>query len=106
RGRIDVELEKLGRTRRVAAVVPSFLLALSLVAETDLLAAVPRHAAVHARRLTIVMIRPPPPLAPLPRSWINVIASRAALADAGVSWLYRTVIAALSARAAPASSRS
>jgi len=90
-GNVDAELKKLGRTRRIAATVPNFLLALALVAETDLIAAVPRQAAAHARGLGVVLADPPPPLAPLTRSSINLIATRAALEDAGVAWLFRVV---------------
>ncbi|HKE19320.1 MAG TPA: LysR family transcriptional regulator [Kofleriaceae bacterium] len=93
-GMVDRELRKLGRTRRVAATVPGFLLALALVAESDLLAAVPRQAAAHARRLGIVLADPPAPLAPLARSPISAIANRAALADAGVAWLLGAIVAA------------
>lgn len=41
RGSVDAVLERIGRERRVAAVVPSFLHALELLRETDLLAAFP-----------------------------------------------------------------
>jgi DNA-binding transcriptional LysR family regulator len=90
-GNVDVALKKLGRERRIAATVPNFLLALALVAETDLLVAVPRHAAAHARQLGVVLLEPPAPLAPLTRSAISVIATRAALEDAGVAWLFRVI---------------
>lgn len=90
-GRVDVELAKVGRSRRVAATVPSFLLALGLVAESDLIAAVPREAKVYARQLGIVLANPPAPLAPLASSVISVVATRAAMADAGVAWLYRAI---------------
>jgi len=86
-GAVDARLAKLGRTRRIAATVPSFLSALALVAETDLVAAVPRQSASYARRFGIVLVDPPAPLAPLMRSPVGVIATRAALADAGVAWL-------------------
>jgi DNA-binding transcriptional LysR family regulator len=91
-GNVDVELKKAGRSRRVAATVPNFLLALSLVAETDLLAAVPRGAAASAVRLGVVLADPPAPLAPLTRSSIHLVATRAAMADAGVAWLARTLV--------------
>lgn len=90
-GNVDIELKKLGRARRIAATVPNFMLALALVAETDLVAAVPRAAAEHARKLGVQLVDPPAPLAPLTRSAINVIASRAALDDAGVAWLFRMI---------------
>lgn len=91
RGNVDVALEKLGRSRRIAATVPNFLLALALVAETDLLAAVPRRAAAYARRFGVVFVNPPSPLAPLTSSSIQLIATRAALADTGVAWLSRVL---------------
>jgi DNA-binding transcriptional LysR family regulator len=86
-GNIDARLKKLGRARRVAATVPNFLFALAVVAETDLIAAVPRHAATFARRFGVVLADPPAPLAPLMRSAIQVVATRAAMADPGVAWL-------------------
>ena len=90
-GNVDVALKKLGRSRRIAATVPNFLLALALVAETDLMAAVPRQAAAYARKLGVVLTEPPAPLAPLTLSSINVIATRSALQDAGVAWLFGLV---------------
>jgi DNA-binding transcriptional LysR family regulator len=92
-GNVDVELNKLGRARRVAATVPNFMSALALVAETDLIAAVPRQAGPYAARFGVVLANPPAPLAPLGRSSINLIATKAALADAGVAWLQRTIAA-------------
>lgn len=91
-GNVDAELEALGRARRVAATVPTFMSALALVADTDLLAAVPRRAGAFAARLGIVLVSPPPPLAALGRSSISVITTKAALADAGVAWLFRTIV--------------
>lgn len=90
-GNVDVELEKLGRSRRIAATVPSFLLALAVVAESDLVVAVPRQASALARRLGVTLVDPPAPLRPLTRSSINVIATRAALSDPGVAWLFQVV---------------
>jgi DNA-binding transcriptional LysR family regulator len=91
-GNVDAELKKLGRSRRISATVPNYLLALSLVAETDLVAAVPRRAAAHARRFGVVLADPPAPLAPLARSAIQLITTRSALADAGVAWLARVLL--------------
>jgi DNA-binding transcriptional LysR family regulator len=90
-GAVDVQLRKLERSRRIAATVPNFLLALALVAETDLVGAVPRRSSIYARRFGIVLVDPPLPLSPLMRSSISVIATRAAMADAGVAWLFRAI---------------
>jgi DNA-binding transcriptional LysR family regulator len=87
-GNVDARLNELGRSRRVVATVPNFLFALSVVAETDMLAAVPRHASTYAQRFGVVLVDPPAPLSPLARSSIQVIATRAAMADRGVAWLF------------------
>lgn len=99
-GNVDVELEKLGRSRRVAATVPSFMSALVLVGSTDLLAAVPTRARAYASRFGIVLVNPPAPLAPLGRGALNLIATRSAMSDAGIAWLTST-IAGCMATAAP-----
>ncbi|MBB4002222.1 LysR substrate-binding domain-containing protein [Aurantimonas endophytica] len=59
RGSVDAALARIGRDRRVATVVPTFLQALELLHETDLLAAFPTGvlATNVATRLTS---RPPP----------------------------------------------
>ncbi len=91
-GSVDDNLKKLGRTRRVAATVPNFLFALAVVAETDLIAAVPRNTVALSERFGVVLADPPPPLAPLMRSTIQVVATRAAMADPGVAWLFGVLI--------------
>jgi DNA-binding transcriptional LysR family regulator len=94
-GNVDAALAELGRVRRVAATVPHFLSALTLVAESDLVAAVPhRHAQKYAPRLGVWLVPPPRPLAPLGRSAISALATRSAMADAGVAWLFGTLVEA------------
>jgi DNA-binding transcriptional LysR family regulator len=95
-GNVDAMLKELGRARRVSATVPNFLFALSVVAETDMIAAVPRHAATYAHRFGVVLVDPPAPLSPLARSSIQIIATRAALADRGVAWLFAVLTECMS----------
>lgn len=84
-GFVDDALGSTGRTRRVALTVPSFMLALALVASTDLLCAVPRRfAATHAARLGAASVDAPLPLGSF---GVSAIVSKAALLDAGVAWL-------------------
>jgi DNA-binding transcriptional LysR family regulator len=90
-GNVDIALRKIGRTRRVAATVPSFFVALAMVSGTDLIAAMPRQTKHYVDQFDIVLVNPPPPLAPMNRSPISVIATRAARTDAGIEWLYRTI---------------
>lgn len=54
-GHVDTVLARLGRTRRVAPTVPNCMLALSVVAETDLVTAVPQDLlAALAQRFGLV----------------------------------------------------
>jgi DNA-binding transcriptional LysR family regulator len=69
----------------VALTVPSFFMALAIVADTDLLAAVPRSfARVHGPRGGLVVTEPP--LA-LPRFQLRMIVPAGGLTDAGLAWL-------------------
>jgi DNA-binding transcriptional LysR family regulator len=87
RGFVDALLAKQRRSRRVVLTVPNFMLALSLLATSDLLAVVPRAlVTVHGSRLGIAATEPPFALGAFDPAY--VIATRAALADAGVAWLY------------------
>jgi DNA-binding transcriptional LysR family regulator len=92
-GNVDVELRKLGRARRIAVTVPNFLAALALVAETDLISAVPKFSTVYAARFGVNLVTPPPPLSPLGRASLRLVATQAAMADAGVAWLSQTMLA-------------
>jgi DNA-binding transcriptional LysR family regulator len=85
-GFIDDALAKEGRSRRVVLTVPNFMLALAVIAETDLIAALPRHlVASQARRFRLVSVEVP--LSPR-RDPICAVATRAAMMDAGVAWLF------------------
>jgi DNA-binding transcriptional LysR family regulator len=91
-GYIDRVLAEKGLSRRVALSVPSFMLALATLAETELVAAVPGSLVrVHAQRFGVASVRAPLPL----KSWqLRVIATKAAMADAGVAWLFEEVVRA------------
>ena len=85
-GFVDRVLGEQGRTRRVALTVPNFMFALALVAETDLITALPRRfAARHARRFGVVRREAPLPLG---RFRLTAIAPRVAMMDAGLAWLF------------------
>ena len=60
RGAIDPLLDELGLVRQIAVQVPSVLAAPFIVAETDLIMAVPEHAARRLQRLAPVEIYAPP----------------------------------------------
>jgi DNA-binding transcriptional LysR family regulator len=85
-GFVDDVLAKHGRSRRIALTVPNFMLALSVISETDLIAALPNtFVARHGPLLRVVSMAAP---LPLDRSRIRAIASKAALMESGVAWLF------------------
>src|SRR5262249_27591808 len=97
-GFVDVALATHGMTRRVALTAPNFILALALVADGDLLAAVPRSLfELHGARFKLGCAKPP--LA-LPGFALNAVAPKPALQDAGLRWLIET-LALVSGGAAP-----
>jgi DNA-binding transcriptional LysR family regulator len=93
-GFVDEELSQGGMARRVALTVPNFFAALSIVADTDLIAAVPRTFAAHqARRFDLTVHESP---VALPSFELHAITSRVAMSDEGVAWLIHRL-----AKAAP-----
>lgn len=87
RGFVDALLEKQKLARRVAVTVPNFMLALSLIASTELLGVVPRNLVdVHGERIGLKTVELPIALGDFDP--VYVIASRAAMLDAGVAWLF------------------
>jgi DNA-binding transcriptional LysR family regulator len=84
-GFVDVELARKGLTRRVALTVPNFNFALSVLAETEMVSALPRRfIEIHGARFNVVAVKPP--LA-LPRFAINIVLPKVAMMDAGLAWL-------------------
>ena len=86
---IDDALATRGRGRRVALTVPNSMLALFVIAETDLICAMPRRfVAMHGARFGVVSLDAPLPLG---RFHINAVASKAAMMDAGLVWLFNVI---------------
>jgi DNA-binding transcriptional LysR family regulator len=84
-GFVDSALAKQGRMRRIALTVPNFMMGLAILADTDLIAALPcRLVAMHGARFGVVSSKLP---LPLQRHDICAVASKAAMRDVGVAWL-------------------
>jgi DNA-binding transcriptional LysR family regulator len=84
-GLVDQLLESLNLSRRVALAVPNFMLALDLVAKTQLVSVLPkRFVEMHAERFAVATAKLPFDLA---ISSIQAVAPKAALMDAGLVWL-------------------
>ena len=94
-GFVDEALAKLGRARRIALAVPNFMLALALIAETDLICALPRRFVdIHRRRFGVTSTDAP---LRLPDYRIRAIAPKVAMMDAGVAWLFDRLVRVTSA---------
>lgn len=85
RGFVDDLLERHGLKRRIALTVPSFLWALAVLGETDLIAAAPRSLAQrHAARFGVSLCEPPLPIQP---DHICLVMPKAAAPDPAMKWL-------------------
>lgn len=83
---IDDVLASMGRKRRIALTVPNFMLACAIIAETDLIGALPKSlVARHGARFGVVAT--PVPLR-LRGFRIRAIAPKVAMMDAGLEWLF------------------
>jgi len=89
-GFVDNMLAKQGRSRRIALTVPGFMLALAVLAETDLVCALPRRlVAMHGTRFGVLGLEPP---LPLPNFRLEAVASKAAMADTGLKWIFERLV--------------
>lgn len=93
-GIVDIRLAEQGYSRRVALTVPNFMMALAQLAESDLIATLPRHLLErHATRFGLVTRL-------MPFRWtadpVRVVASHAAMADAGIAWLFEVLTSCIS----------
>ncbi len=85
-GFVDSALAGLGRSRRIAVTVPNFMMAMAMLADSDLVSALPRRLVEkHGGRFGLVSFEAP--LA-FPRFRLNAVATKAAMMDQGVAWLF------------------
>ena len=84
-GFIDVLLAKRGLKRRIALTVPTFMMALAHLPNSELMATLPRRLVEsHGARFGLVSAELPFKRKPDP---IQAVATRAAMMDDGVAWL-------------------
>lgn len=85
RGFMDDLLAEHGLSRRIALTVPSFLWALTVIADGDLVGTLPRTLVrTHGGRFGVTALEPPLPFG---QTRVRAVATRAAMTDAGVAWL-------------------
>lgn len=84
-GFVDAALEERGLARHVGITAPNFMFALALLAQTDLVTAIPRRfGAIHAARFGSVCTEAP---IDLPRFKLSLVTPKAAIGDSGLAWL-------------------
>lgn len=85
-GFVDMVLAEQGRARRVALTAPNFMFALAMLAESELISALP-HSFVqrHGARFGVIGVEAP---LPLQHFQVRAVASKAALMDAGLAWFF------------------
>jgi DNA-binding transcriptional LysR family regulator len=89
-GFIDRALELEGLRRRVALTVPNFMFALAVIADSNMIAALPRtFAAMHAHRFHVITKELP---ITIDKSNLNAVVPKAAMLDAGVAWLFELLL--------------
>lgn len=88
-GFVDAALAQRKMKRRVALTTPNFMFALAMLAETDLIAALPRRfVEAHAGRFGVVSAELP---LKAPRFTLALVTPKAAMKDAGIAWLAATL---------------
>lgn len=100
RGFVDDVIESQGCYRTIALTVPSFLFALAVVANSELVGTLPRTVVrEYASRFGVSAIEPPLQLG---RSQVHAVASKAARMDGAVTWLLELLERGQYERRAPA----
>lgn len=84
RGTVDEALRQLGKTRRVAAVVPQFLIGFAAVAGSDMISTAPRRVAKRHAAAFGLKLHPVP--FDLPGFEITILRHQSTTADAGLTW--------------------
>jgi DNA-binding transcriptional LysR family regulator len=91
RGIVDEVLESKGMKRHIAAVFPLFFPALATVAETDMIATLPKRLAeANAERFKLNLFPPPISIRPFP---VNAIWHKRNEKDAGLKWVVDKLVA-------------
>jgi DNA-binding transcriptional LysR family regulator len=89
RGFVDDQLAKRGQKRRIALTVPNFMMALAHLAESDMVAALPRRlVSQEAGRFGLVWKELPFRRKPDP---IRLVTTKAAMQDEGISWFMQVL---------------
>ena len=95
RGMVDAVLARLGRQRRIAAVMPQMLIAFAAVSQSEAIVTAPLSACRYAASLFALSVYDPP--FDIPGFALTLLRRRDGLADPAASWLAGLAKKALSA---------
>ena len=88
-GFVDGLLEREGLSRRVALTVPNFMFAMAVLAESELISALPRRFVdAYGARYGVGSVAAP---FEFPTYAVSLVVPRVATMDAGISWLVKTL---------------
>jgi DNA-binding transcriptional LysR family regulator len=91
---VDEKLAEKSLSRRVVLTVPNFMMALAQLAESDLIATLPRHLVMrYAERFGLEIFPTPFPWRKDP---VRVLTSKSAMEDAGIAWMFDAIVRCLS----------
>lgn len=84
-GFVDEILARDGCARRIALTVPNFMFAMTVVADSDLLCAIPRrYAQMFSARFNVLFLESPFAMGAF---GLHAVAMQSAMADPGIAWL-------------------
>jgi DNA-binding transcriptional LysR family regulator len=95
RGAVDVVLARLGRQRRIAAVMPQMLIAFAAVSQSEAIVTAPLSACRYAASLFALKLYEPP--FEIPGFTLTLLRHQEGLTDPAISWLAGLARGALSA---------
>jgi DNA-binding transcriptional LysR family regulator len=88
-GFVDMFLAQMGLSRRITVTVPNFLMAFEIVANSDLISALPRvYLGGYAHRFGLTTVDMP---FSLPTAEYRAVLPKVGLADPGLVWLMNTI---------------
>jgi DNA-binding transcriptional LysR family regulator len=102
-GFVDVALSRRRLRRHVVLTAPNFMFALAVIAETDLISAMPRRfVALHGPRFGVVSAEAP---INLPGFKLTIVTPKVALKDTGLAWLVEALAQSTVGKAGPSRRR-
>lgn len=92
-GTVDAALERIGRTRRIAAVMPQFMIAFAAVAKSDAVVTAPSRVCLELGALFDLEVFPPP--VTVPGFEVGLLRHQNGRDDPALSWVAELILSTL-----------